>query len=131
MKINMKTKVYLCGGMVTRWQEKIMHELAGAFDFINPASHGLSNPIQYTLWDIHYVKQCDILFCYMETTNTGGFGAAVEIGIAKALNKTIILVDEKSTTDESFKRKFNMVRETSDIIFDNYMDGFNYLKMFK
>ena len=66
----------------------------------------------------------------MESSNPSGYGLALEIGYAKALNKTIILINEKSKTDDSFKRYFEIVENLSDIVFDNLDDAIEYLGRF-
>jgi nucleoside 2-deoxyribosyltransferase len=128
----MKTKVYLSGGMWSGWQERVISELGTEyFEFYNPANHNLKEPIHYTYWDLFYAKKADIMFAYMEKDNPSGFGLALEIGYAKALGKLIILVDEKSGTDEAFKNKFNIVRCSSNVVFNNLEDAIMYLDRYK
>lgn len=126
-----KTKVYLAGGFRTNWQNKVIEAYGELFLFFNPRMHGLEiDSKQYTTWDLFHVKQCDIFFAYMEYTNPSGFGLSIELGYAKALGKTIILVDEKSSQEESFARYFKIVREASDVVFDNLDEGIKFLSSF-
>ena len=104
-----KTKVFLSGGFSTGWQNIVIDKLKEKYIFFNPQKHGHSKVDLYTAWDIHFVKECDIFFAYMENTNPSGYGLAFELGIAHAMNKTIILVDERSLYDESFSRYFKML----------------------
>ena len=126
----MDTKIYLSGGMNTsNWQEEIITSIGTkGYVFYNPREHNLSHSKEYTIWDLFYVKNCDIVFAYMQKENPSGFGLTLEIGYATALGKPIILVDEKSSIDEKFKKYFEIVRESSSIVFDNLAEGTKFLK---
>jgi nucleoside 2-deoxyribosyltransferase len=123
-------KVFLSGGFRSNWQKNVIDQLGDDFIFFNPRGHGLDNPVDYTTWDIHFVKECDILFAYMEKSNPSGYGLAFEAGLALGLNKTIILVDERSTSEPSFANYFNIVRHASNSHFTTLEDGINYLQRF-
>jgi len=129
----MKTKVYLAGGMnESNWQKKVIETINSEnFVFYNPREHSLTNSTEYTFWDLFYVKQSDILFAYMQSDNPSGIGLTLEVGYARALDKSIILVDERSKNDEAFANRFKIVRESSSIVFDNLEDGINFLKKIK
>jgi hypothetical protein len=124
------SKVYLSGGLKSDWQERVMKEAPG-LEYLNPQSHGLQPPQLYTLWDMYHVRKADIVFGYMERDNPSGYGLATEIGYAKGLDKTIILVDEKSAVDEGFRRYFAIVRELSDTVFESLDEGIAMLKTFQ
>lgn len=124
-------KIYLCGGLKTNWQKKFISKfLERQFTIYNPVYHGYKLPEQYIVWDLHYIKECDLVFAYMESSNPSGYGLAAEIAYAKALNKTVILIDERSEVDEEFARYFLFVKNMADISFSNYNDGINYLSKF-
>lgn len=123
-------KIYLSGGFKSNWQSKVMKAIGNRCVFFNPREHKLDSDKEYWVWDIHFVKECDIVFAYMEADNPSGFGLTFEIGLAYALNKTIILVDEKSIVDKDFERFFKIVSNSTQIIFDDLEDGINYLKKF-
>jgi nucleoside 2-deoxyribosyltransferase len=131
MNNNQKQRVFLSGGFKSNWQDKVINRFERNFIFSNPRTHGLSKNLEYTAWDVHYIKQCDILFAYMEDSNPSGYGLTFEVGLAYALNKTIILVDEKSPNDEWFKKHFELVRVSSNIIFDDLEEGLDFLNSFK
>lgn len=133
------TKIYLAGGMQSKWRNKVRTNvfLNRSTDnphkiiFFDPSSHGLEPPNCYTTWDLHHIKNCDIFFGCMEKDNPSGIGLALEIGYAKALGKTIILVDETiATKNEHFAKYYPIVRESADVVFENLADGIDYLKSF-
>lgn len=127
---NNKLKVFLSGGFKSDWQSRVIEQCNENFIFFNPREHGLYNPDQYTVWDIHFIKQCDIFFAYMEETNPSGYGLAFELGLAYGLNKTIILVDERSKKDEAFENYFKILHKPSNVVFENFEDGVKYLLAF-
>jgi nucleoside 2-deoxyribosyltransferase len=129
----MNINIYLAGGInVSNWQKKVITTTnKNGFVFFNPREHSLLNSKEYTIWDLFYVKNCDVVFAYMQKDNPSGFGLTLEVGYAKALNKLIILVDEKSLFEKDFSEKFRIVRESASIVFDNLSDGINFLKKLK
>jgi len=128
--MNRKPKVFLSGGFKSNWQQSLISELKDYFIFFNPREHGLNDPDRYTTWDIHYVRECDIFFGYMESTNPSGYGLAFELGLAFAISKTIILVDERSVTDPVFGKYYRILYKPSGAVFNNLMDGIDFLKSF-
>ncbi len=125
-----KPKVFLSGGLSSNWQAKVKSAIGNKAIFFNPREHGLEQTDYYSTWDIHFVKECDIIFAYMEATNPSGYGLAFELGIAYALNKTIILVDEKSDIDPLFGRYFKIMHRPSGVVSKNLEEGIEYLKKF-
>lgn len=126
-----KQSVYLSGSLDTsNWQEKVEKQLQNKFIFFNPITHNCHRPEEYTTWDLHFVKQCDIIFAYMEKDNPSGYGLTLEIGFALGLNKTVILIDEKSQNDKEFSSFFKIVTSASTIVFDDLEKGINYLAKF-
>lgn len=127
--VMMNTKVYLSGGMnQSNWQQAVIDKVTtDGYLFYNPREHNLIQSKEYTIWDLFYVKQCDIVFAYMQDINPSGYGLSLEIGYAIALGKPVILIDEKSIDNEKFKQYFAFVRECASIVFNNLEDGINYL----
>lgn len=126
----MRQKVYLAGGMKSGWQEDLKELVGDNFIFFDPCKHNLSNPKEYSIWDSHFVKQCDILFAYMEYDNPSGIGLAYEIGLARGLGKTVILVDEKSLFNVPFEGEFSIVSNCVDNYFTDIRYAAEYLKTF-
>lgn len=123
-------KIYLAGGMKSGWQNTVINKLKDRCVCFNPQDHRLNNAKEYTIWDLHFVNQADIIFAYLEKENPSGFGLTLEIGYAKALNKTIILVDERSRFDSSFANYFKIVSESANVVFDDFESGLDYLERF-
>ena len=111
----------------SNWQKEVIETVKSGYVFYNPREHNLSQSREYTIWDLFYVKQCDIVFAYMQDINPSGYGLTLEIGYAVALGKPVILVDERSIKDEKFRKYFTFVKETVSINFDNLKDGIQFL----
>lgn len=125
-----KPKVFLSGGFRSNWQANVIAELGDKFTFFNPREHGLDHSDSYTLWDIHFIRQCDIFFAYMEATNPSGYGLSFELGVAYGLNKTIILIDERSSKDDQFAKYFKIMHKPSGVVLQGLSEGINLLKSF-
>jgi hypothetical protein len=94
----------------------------------DPRSHGLSDPKAYTAWDLEAIRSSNIVFAYLEASNPSGYGLSLEVGYAAALGRHVILVDERSRTDQALGRYFEIVRHTADVVFDELEEGIEYLR---
>jgi len=124
-------QVYLAGGMETDWRERVSQECDG-LSFISPVEKEVNldmNLHEYSAWDLHYVRQADIVFGYMERTNPSGIGLACEIGFARGLSKTVILVLEPENIHFS-DSKLAFMRSVADITFEDLKRGVEYLGSF-
>jgi hypothetical protein len=124
-------RIYLAGGMHSPWRTVITSRLEGKtyINWIDPMDNKMSKPDQYTFWDLRSIDQCDILVGYMDKTNPSGFGLNLEIGYAKALGKTIVLVvPEDFTRDDKRSRYFDMARVCADVIVHTLSDCADFLK---
>lgn len=120
----MKQKVYLAGGFFD-WREKV--KSISDMEFFDPKLKPNKHWSEYGTWDIHFIKNCDILFAYIDKGNPSGYGLALEIGYAKALNKTVIFVIEPGHEKE---RYFDFLKVCADVVYDNLNDGIEYLKSY-
>lgn len=124
-------RVYLAGGMNNQWRKVITKKLEGTasfFSFIDPMDNKMKNPDQYTFWDLRSIEQSDILVGYMEQSNPSGYGLNLEIGYAKALGKTIILIiPEDFTRNDERSRYFEMARVCADVIVRTLSDAADFL----
>jgi nucleoside 2-deoxyribosyltransferase len=126
-----KPTIYLSGGMnQVDWQSSVESAFEDKFIFFNPRKHNLEIPKEFTIWDLYFVRKCDIVLAYMEKDNPSGFGLTLEVGLALGLNKTIILIDEKSKWDKKFAKQFQIVRESVSIVFEDYEKGISFLDKF-
>ncbi len=125
-------KVYLAGGMRGEWREQIKKECKGLIIFcpVDKESSQTMTVDEYGTWDLHYIKQADIVFGYMERTNPSGIGLACEMGLAYGLGKTVILVLEKNSqhfADENLE----FLRKVAHITFAELREGIDYLGAFR
>src|SRR5690242_5199870 len=107
-------RVYLAGGFRSGWQDQVMH-CVPELEYLDPRSHGFEDEAQYTKWDLEAIASCDLVFAYFEASNPAGYSLALEIGYAKALDKYVIYVDEKSARDPDTARYLGMVRSSSNV----------------
>ncbi len=114
-------KVYLAGGFKSGWQTRVRQEVP-EHTYVDPSLTGLTNPAAYTAWDLDAIESCDAVFAYLEESNPGGMNLAFELGYAVALNKVIVLVDEK---DDRYSK---MLVETADHYTGQLVSGINWLK---
>ena len=77
----------------------------------------MSNPKEYTEWDLQAIRHSDIILAYMELHNPGGYSLALEIGYAKALGKKIVFIEEHPENER--RKYFDMIREVVDYTFDD------------
>lgn len=121
----MKQKVYLAGGFNSDWRKRVT-ELDNV-EFYIPKSQPNKTWQEYFTWDIHYVKQCDIVFGYMEKTNPSGFGLSVELGYALGIGKTVILVLEEGHEKDKY---LQFLKGTASVVFNDLLEGIEFLKTF-
>jgi nucleoside 2-deoxyribosyltransferase len=128
--MNTKISIFLSGGFRSGWQATLLERYDDRFQFFNPREHHIAEPNLYASWDIHYVRKCDIFFAYMEASNPSGFGLMFELGMAYALNKTIILVDERSEVDATFAKYFKIAHQPSGNVFKTLDEALQFLDKF-
>ncbi len=121
--------MYLAGGFRSDWQARISSAAPG-FQYKDPSKHGLTDPVQYTEWDLRAIRESDLVFAYLEVSNPAGYALALEVGYAKGLGKPVILVDERSSADEQAGRYLQMVRAAADATFNSFDEGLAYLQQF-
>ncbi|MCJ7447929.1 MAG: nucleoside 2-deoxyribosyltransferase [Bacteroidales bacterium] len=120
----MKNKVYLAGGF-SGWREDVK-ELTN-IECFDPESKPDKHWSEYGTWDIHFIKQCDICFAYLDKNNPSGYGLAAEIGYAKALNKTVILIIEPGHKKDKY---FQFLKQFADVVYESLYEGIVFLKTF-
>lgn len=125
------TKVYLAGGMRSEWRDRVKAECKG-FIYFCPADKERSGQMsldEYATWDLHYVRQADVVFGHMESSNPSGIGLACEIGVAYGLGKTVILVLEPNNkhTDDKY---LAFLKKVANITFSQLEEAISYLQLF-
>ena len=86
--------VYLSGQLESNWQDTVITQVPG-LRYIDPRTHNLELPSQYSLWDLFGIQQADIILGYMEEDNPSGYGLATEIAYAKGLGNMVVLADQR------------------------------------
>ena len=102
--------IFLSGGMHSGWQDTFI-ERYPTIDFLDPRSHGLTDPVEYTRWDLSAVDRCDAVIGYMEADNPSGVGTAMEVGYAIGRGKLVYFCHEKDD------RYFDIVRVAATFSF--------------
>ena len=103
------------------WRDLVRQE-SPEHEYADPARHDLAAPCLYTHWDLCAIRQCGVLFAYMEADNPSGIGLSLEVGYALALGKLVVLVDEKHDP------RMAIVREAAGVVFDRLDDGIAFLQ---
>jgi hypothetical protein len=103
--------VYFAGGMKTGWATRVKKAVPGVI-YIDPSESGLKDEEDYTAYDLAGVERTDIVFGYMETTNPGGSGLAVEFAWGARAGKTLLLAEQEGYPQE---RYFGMVRSLAHV----------------
>lgn len=117
----MKQKVYLAGGMHSEWRHDVK-QLEG-FKFFDPMGYN-DSLYEYGRRDLLAVKECDILFLYIDKDNPSGYGACVEAGYAKALGKTVISVLDRKHPKHDYIQFVGIV---SDVVYYDLDKAIDYL----
>lgn len=119
-------KIYLAGGFHSGWQDKVKSGVSATYFDPRLKEPQTKNLNEITAWDFYKIKQSDIVFACMERTNPSGFGLAVEIGYARGLNKTVILVLEKN--HEIHKDKYlEFLTKAADVVYENLEEAITFL----
>lgn len=120
--------VYLAGGTHSGWQDDVIENGHDNVRYVSPADLDQKNMSleEFGTWDLHFVKQADIVFVYLERTNPSCIGAAVEAGFAAGQGTTVILVQEPDSIYFA-DRYLDFVQKVADVTFDNFEDGLDYL----
>lgn len=121
-------KVYLAGGMRSGWQDYVKSTFN--LTFLDPRKKEANNKMsvqEIGTCDLFFIKQSDIVFCYIEKTNPSGIGAAAELGFAKGLGKTVILCLEPNNKHINDKY-LQFLHNVSHVVYNNLDEALKYLK---
>lgn len=121
--MGVNTKVYLAGGCneINNWHQKVI-DTCPNFIYFNPkvnSWNGNDTLQKYGAWDIHHVRQADIILAYIDKNNPSGFGTVCEVAYSKGLGKTTILCIEKDNKFNDY-RYISFVELFADIVFYDF-----------
>jgi nucleoside 2-deoxyribosyltransferase len=130
----MMQKVYLAGSLRTNWQDEVRRALndygasqSSNFTFLDPSYHSeMKDPDQYWPWDMHMIRQADIVFVYADATNPG-LGYVIEAGYAHGLGKTVVLVMPPGHATIPDRYRHSLVY-FADAKFSSLEQGIEFLK---
>jgi nucleoside 2-deoxyribosyltransferase len=123
--------VYLAGGLHSGWQ-KTVQKACPKLDCISPLDkdEGDMTLTEFGTWDLHHVKQADLVFTYIERTNPSAIGAAIETGYAAGQGTTVILVLEPA--HKHFKDRYlDFYKKVADVTYETLEEGIQYLKTYE
>lgn len=121
------TSIYLAGGMHGDWRSDVRDDVGAIF--YDPSDYQLDSLEEFGTWDLHHVKQADVVFTYIERDNPSCIGAAVETGYAAGQGTTVVLVLEPD--HEHFKDRYlDFFKKVADVTYESLDEGIQYLKTF-
>ena len=124
MKEASKPTVYLAGDPNSGWQSKVCRAIQD-LQLLDPSKYGLADPNELTRWGLQAIRKSDVVLAYLEEEDQNGHALAFELGYAKALGKTILLVQEHGAGEED--KYLQTVREVADFCFDSLGEAVSYL----
>ena len=124
MKEARKPTVYLAGDSKSGWQARVCKAIQD-LQLLDPSKHDLADPKELTRWGLQAIRDSDVVLGYLDKEDQNGHALAFELGYAKALGKTILLVHENGAGDED--TYFQTVREVADFCFDSLGEAVSYL----
>lgn len=118
-------KIYLAGGW-SPWRDSVISVVNNCI-WLDPRSAqnpktGKNLPNWFEI-ETKMIRECDAIFCYIESHNPSGFGATYEMGMAYALGKPYILINEK----EDFYQ-WGMQTKGASINFKALDEAFQWIK---
>ncbi len=123
MKETSRPTVYLAGDPNSGWQTKVCKAIQD-LQLLDPSKQDLADPKEMTRWGLQAIRESDIVLAYLEKEDQNGHALALELGYAKALGKTILLVQEHGAEQDQY---FQTVREVADFCFDSLGEAVSYL----
>ncbi len=124
MKEASKPTVYLAGDPKSGWQSKVCKAIQD-LQLLDPSKQDLADPKEMTRWGLQAIRESDVVLAYLEEEVQNGHALAFELGYAKALGKTILLVQEQGAGEED--QYLQTVREVADFCFDTLGEAVSYL----
>ncbi len=123
MKEASKATVYLAGDTQSGWQTRVCKAIQD-LQLLDPSKEDLADPKELTRWGLQAIRKSDVVLAYLEKEDQNGHALAFELGYAKALGKTILLVQEHGAEKDKY---IQTVRQVADFCFDSLGEAVSYL----
>ncbi len=123
MKVASKPTVYLAGDTQSGWQRRVCKAIQD-LQLLDPSKEDLADPKELTRWGLQAIRKSDVVLAYLEKDDQNGHALAFELGYAKALGKTILLVQEHGAEQDKY---IQTVRQVADFCFDSLGEAVSYL----
>ena len=123
MKVASKSTVYLAGDTQSGWQRRVCKAIQD-LQLLDPSKEDLADPKELTRWGLQAIRKSDVVLAYLEKDDQNGHALAFELGYAKALGKTILLVQEHGAEQDKY---IQTVRQVADFCFDSLGEAVSYL----
>jgi nucleoside 2-deoxyribosyltransferase len=126
-----KIKVYLAGDLlVPDWRKEIIDYFReyDNIEFVYPITYKESStrdPRVYVIRDISLLRLADVVFAYIRDVNHKYSGTSAEIGMAKALGKTLVVVIEN---DCKTTNQFSFIAQIADSVCNTLDKGIDILE---
>jgi len=121
-------KIYLAGGFCN-WRDKVANIIDNCI-WLDPRN--AQDPLtgkNFQNWfemEVEMLKECDAVIAYISFKNLSGYGSTWEMGVAYALNKPYILINEKDN-----EYQWGMQTKGSFANFKNLNEAFQWIKKTK
>ncbi len=121
-----KIKVYLAGGFQDNWRDTVIEALGDKFDFMLPLPQRelAQPPWQYSVRDLYFLDQSQLIFVFISRTKKYGMGTSCEVGFAKKAGIPIIYIQER---ENPYADRFEFIKAVADVVFYSLEDGMRYL----
>ena len=123
MKVASKPTVYLAGNTQSGWQRRVCKAIQD-LQLLDPSKEDLADPKELTRWGLQAIRKSDVVLAYLDKDDQNGHALAFELGYAKALGKTILLVQEHGAEQDKY---IQTVRQVADFCFDSLGEAVSYL----
>ncbi len=123
MKVASKPTVYLAGDTQSGWQRRVCKAIQD-LQLLDPSKEDLADPKELTRWGLQAIRKSDVVLAYLDKDDQNGHALAFELGYAKALGKTILLVQEHGAEQDKY---IQTVRQVADFCFDSLGEAVSYL----
>ena len=124
MKEASKPTVYLAGDPKSGWQARVCRAIQD-LQLLDPSKQDLGDPKELSRWGLRAIRESDVVLAYLDQENQNGYSLALALGYAKALGKTILLVEEHEAGERD--EYLQTVREVADFCFDSLGEAVSYL----